>query len=88
MRIFVGNLALNTSNDELNDLFEPYGTVTSCSIYKDRQSGAPRGFGFVLMPNQAEAKAAIAALDNKVVHGQPIHLADADARPRGGDSGG
>jgi len=88
MRIYVGNLAFNTSNDDLSDLFEPYGTVTSCSIYTDRQSGASRGFGFVQMPNQAEAKAAIAGLNHKSVHGQAITVSDAEARPRGEDSRG
>jgi len=87
MKIYVGNLHLQTSRDDLSDLFEPYGTVTSISIYTDRQSGASRGFGFVQMPNEAEAKAAIAALHGKAIHGQAIVVADA-ARPRGGESRG
>ena len=59
MNIFVGNLAFTTTEDDLTQLFEPFGTVSQARIATDRETGRSRGFGFVEMPNDAEAQAAI-----------------------------
>jgi len=59
MNIFVGNLTWTTTEDELAQLFEPFGTVSQARIATDRDTGRSRGFGFVEMPNDAEAQAAI-----------------------------
>jgi len=63
MRIFVGNLAWSTTEDELRDLFEAYGNVERAQIMTDRETGRARGFGFVEMPDATEARAAIAGLN-------------------------
>lgn len=82
MRLFVGNLSFEVSNDDLEDAFEKYGTVTSCHVVTT--NGVHRGFGFVEMPKQEEAKAAIAGMDGRAaIKGKVIRVGDADARPRG-----
>lgn len=82
MRLFVGSLSIETSTEDVEEAFEKYGTVTSCRIMTT--NGVHRGFGFVEMPKQEEAKAAIAAMDGRVaIKGKIIRVADADARPRG-----
>ena len=65
MNIFVGNLNFTTTSESLNELFEPFGEISSANIIVDRETGRSRGFGFVEMPNDAQAKKAIAALDGK-----------------------
>src|SRR5207244_10718513 len=62
MKIYVGNLPFDTNEDSLRAAFEPYGEVASASIVTDRETGRPRGFGFVEMNSDEQAKAAIAAL--------------------------
>ncbi len=86
MNLYVGNLSFDTSNDDLQDAFEKYGTVASCKIVTERHGGASRGFGFVEMPNEQEARAAIAGLDGRPLKGKLIRVADSARQPRGADS--
>jgi len=86
MNIYVGNLSYGTTEDELRELFSPYGTVTSASIIKDKFSGQSKGFGFVEMSTQAEGEEAIKHLDGSSVNGRALKVNQARARterPRG-----
>ena len=80
MQIFVGNLAFTTTEEELSQLFEPYGIVESARIITERDTGRSRGFGFVDMPNAMEANAAIAELDGTSLGGRALTVNE--ARPR------
>jgi RNA recognition motif-containing protein len=62
MNIYVGNLAFSATEDEVRQLFEAYGAVDQVNIITDRETGRPRGFGFVEMPDSTAARAAIAGL--------------------------
>jgi RNA recognition motif-containing protein len=87
--IFVAKLDFNTTDEELKSLFERHGKVNRVTIAKDRETGKPRGFAFVEMPNEQEAEAAIEALDNSSVNGRTIAVKKADDRgskPPGGPS--
>jgi len=77
--IFVGNLNSSTTPEAIRSLFEPLGTVHHCKLMTDRDSGLSRAFAFVEM-REAEAGAAITALDGRVVDGQSIHVRE--ARPK------
>ena len=80
MTIFVGNLYWETTEDELEALFVPYGTVERVQILLDRVTGRSRGFGFVEMPNATEAQAAIANLNGASLGGRTLTVSE--ARPR------
>ena len=80
MNIFVGNLTWTTTEDELAQLFEPFGTVSQARIATDRETGRSRGFGFVEMPNDAEAEAAIEELHGATIGGRQLTVNE--ARPR------
>ena len=80
MQIFVSNLAWATTEDELHQLFEAYGNVESVRIITDRDTGCARGFGFVEMPNSAEAQAAIDGLHGTVLGGRPLTVNEARER--------
>jgi cold-inducible RNA-binding protein len=82
MRIFVGSLALTTTEAELRQVFTPYGRVERVQILQDRETGRSRGFGFVEMPNTAEAQAAIAGLNGRSLGGRLLTVSE--ARPREG----
>lgn len=86
--IFVGNLSYQTSQDELQRLFQDYGAVERVSIVTDRDSGQPRGFGFVEMTNRNEAEAAISALNGMEVNGRALNVNEARPRGEGGGGGG
>ncbi len=86
MRIYVGNLSYAVTEDELKEQFTPFGEVSSVSIPVDRDSGRPKGFGFVDMPKQSEAEAAIAALNGKSYKDRPMTVNE--ARPRAESGGG
>ncbi len=90
MNIYVGNLNWGVTEDDLKTAFEEFGTVTSAKIITDRYSGKSRGFGFVEMSEDAEAKAAIAALNSKDLKGRAIKVNEAKPRSdnRGGGFGG
>ena len=82
MRIFVGNLAWSTTEDELSQLFESYGIVDRAQIVTDRETGRSRGFGFVEMPDATEAQAAIAGLNGTSQGGRGRPLTVNEARQR------
>ena len=84
MRIFVGNLAREASEEELRALFEPLGEVTKLDIMKDRYTGDPRGFAFVEMSSEAQAKAAIEKLNKFDFKGRKLTVNEAKPREQGG----
>jgi cold-inducible RNA-binding protein len=87
--IFVGNLSFNTSEDELRQLFEPYGQVDRVSILTDRETGRSRGFGFVEMSSDEEGEKAIASLNGSQVGGRTLNINEARPKSdRGGGGGG
>jgi RNA recognition motif-containing protein len=88
MNIYVGNLSFNVSEENLRQAFEAFGQVSSATIVKDKYSGQPRGFGFVEMPDRAEAQAAIANLNGKDLLGQQMNVNEARPRTDRGRSGG
>ena len=89
MKLYVGNLSFQTSNEELQALFAQAGTVESASIVEDRDTGRSRGFGFVEMSSKEEGEAAIAQFNGKEVNGRSLTVNEAKPREnRGGGGGG
>ena len=91
MNIYVGNLSYDVDDAALRAAFEAHGEVTSAKVVTDRDTGRPRGFGFIEMPSAEEAKAAIAALDGSDLLGRALKVNEARPRaPRrtGGGGGG
>jgi RNA recognition motif-containing protein len=93
MNIYVGNLPHRTTDSELREAFEAYGTVSSVAIIKDKFTGNSRGFGFVEMPENSEGEAAIEGLNGQDFGGRALTVNEArprEERPRreGGPSGG
>ncbi len=88
MRIYVGNLSYDTTEDELKKDFSTFGEVVSVSVVTDRYSGRSKGFAFVEMTNKAEADAAIAGLNGKAVKERTLVVNEARPRTEGGSSGG
>ncbi|MBX3365456.1 MAG: RNA-binding protein [Phycisphaeraceae bacterium] len=86
MRIYVGNLPFSVTDDELNNLFAEFGTVISARVISDRETGRPRGFGFVEMSNE-EGNAAIAALNGREIGGRALVVNEAREREAGGGGG-
>jgi len=80
MNIFVGNLAFTTTEQDLRQLFEPYGAVDQVNVITDRDTGRPRGFGFVEMPDSRAAQAAIAGLQGTVLAGRTLNVNEAKPR--------
>jgi RNA recognition motif-containing protein len=80
MNIYVGNLSHEVSPEDLRQAFEAYGEVSSVNIIKDKYSGQSRGFGFVEMPDKAEAQTAIENLNGKDLRGREMNVNE--ARPR------
>jgi RNA recognition motif-containing protein len=80
MNIFVGNLAYTATEEEIRQLFEEYGAVDTIRLATDRDTGRPRGFGFVEMPDTTEAQAAIDGLNGTSLGGRPLTVNE--ARPR------
>ncbi len=79
-RIYVGNLPFSASDDEVRELFSPYGDVNSVHLVTDRETGRPRGFGFVEMESDAEADEAIGKLNQTQMGGRTLNVNE--ARPR------
>ena len=81
MNIYAGNLAYSVTDEDLKELFEAYGEVTRASVISDRETGRSKGFGFVEMSNDDEAKSAIDALNGKDLKGRAINVNEARPRP-------
>ena len=91
MKIFIGSLSYNAAEEDLCHVFEAFGQVASATVIKDEQSGRSKGFGFVEMPEQAEAQSAIAALNGQAFKGRTITVNEARSEsedPRGKARGG
>ena len=86
MNIYIGNLPYSTSEDDLRDLFATHGEVSSVNIIIDRDSGRSKGFGFVEMPDKAQAESAINAINQSDVNGRSVRVNE--ARPRNDNRGG
>ena len=86
-KIYVGNLPFSATESEVKDLFAQHGTVESVALPSDRETGRPRGFGFVEMP-QADAQRAMQALNGFNMGGRPLRVNEAQDRPRTGGGGG
>jgi cold-inducible RNA-binding protein len=89
--IYVGNLAFTATEDELRQAFSQFGAVGEVNVIKDRETGRPRGFAFVDMPNGEEAARAIQELNLKEIGGRAVTVNEARPkadRPRGGGGGG
>ena len=89
MNIYVGNLSYDTTEQDLEAAFSPFGQVDAARLISDRYSGRSKGFGFVEMANNAEAEAAIQALNGKDLQGRTVTVNEARPRePRQGGGGG
>src|SRR5687768_16291095 len=86
-KIYVGNLPFSADESQVRALFEQHGTVESVSLINDRETGRPRGFGFVEM-SSADAARAIQALNGKDMGGRPLKVNEAQDKPKGGGRGG
>src|SRR2546426_7176272 len=78
MNIFVGNLACTATDEDLRQLFEPYGTVDTINVMTDRETGHPYGFGFVDMPERSTARAAIVGLHGTDLAGHALTVNEAN----------
>jgi len=87
MNIYVGNISSQLTEEEIKEAFAAYGALTSVRIIKDKYTGEPRGFGFVEMPEKAEAEAAIAGLNGKEFKGKTLNVNEARPRPEGSRGG-
>jgi RNA recognition motif-containing protein len=90
-KLYVGNLSYNVTSSDLEQLFAAHGTVQSAEVISDRDTGRSKGFGFVQMGSDAEAQAAIAALNGQQNDGRALTVNEAkprEDRPRGGGGGG
>lgn len=85
-KLFVGNLSFNTTENDLNDAFAPFGTVTEANLMMDRSTNRPRGFGFVTMSSPEEAEKAIQGLNGADLDGRALTVNV--ARPREERAGG
>lgn len=90
-KLYVGNLSYDVDSSALEELFKPHGSVVSAEIISDRDTGRSKGFGFVEMGSDAEAQAAIAALNQQQHGGRALTVNEAkprESRPGGGGGGG
>jgi cold-inducible RNA-binding protein len=88
MKLYVGNLAFQTTSEELQGLFSQVGTVESVTLVTDRETGRPRGFGFVEMGSKAEGEAAITKFNGTEISGRSLTVNEAKPRESGGGRGG
>jgi len=92
VRIYVGNMPFSMTDEQLRELFEPYGKVENVDVITDRETGRPRGFAFVEMPEEIDAKKAIDNLHEFNSEGRALNVNIArpreDRRSRGGGGGG
>jgi cold-inducible RNA-binding protein len=87
LKIYVGNLSFDTNDSSLNAAFAAHGQVSSAEVVMDRETGRARGFGFVEMPNQEEANAAILALNGSSLQGRELNVNQAKDRTDRAPSG-
>jgi RNA recognition motif-containing protein len=87
-KLYVGNLAYGLGDSDLQRIFEPHGTVQSAQVIMDRDTGRSKGFGFVEMGSDAEAQAAISALNGSEVDGRALTVNEARPKPEGGGGRG
>jgi cold-inducible RNA-binding protein len=80
MKLYVGNLSFESTENDLQDLFEPHGAVSEVKLMMDRMTGKSRGFAFVTMNDNAQASAAMSALNGHELHGRALTVNE--ARPR------
>lgn len=85
MKLLVRNLARSTTEAELRTMFEAHGTVQACNLVMDKESGKSKGFGFVEMPKQGEAKAATKSLNGKEIAGNKIRVKKAESKSNTGN---
>jgi RNA recognition motif-containing protein len=83
VKIYVGNLSHDVTEEDLRAAFEPFGAVESVTLVRDKRTGDPKGFGFVEMPDQANAGSAIAGLNGKELRGRALTVNEARARADG-----
>ena len=90
MRLYIGNMSYDTTEDRLRTVFENYGAVESINLIADRETGRPKGFGFIEMPTDEEANAAIEGINGTDLDGRTVKVNVARARTenRGGGGGG
>lgn len=86
-KLYVGNLTYGVTDSDLQQMFAPHGTVQSAQIVMDRDTGRSKGFGFVEMGSEAEAQAAITALNGKESDGRSLTVNEARPKPEGGRGG-
>ena len=86
-KLYVGNLPFTATEEEITELFGQHGAVHSVALINDRETGRPRGFGFIEMDDDAVAPA-IQALDGKELGGRALRVNEAQDKPRGGGGGG
>lgn len=87
-KLYVGNLPYTVNSEDLQQLFSQHGTVATADVIMDKMTGRSKGFGFVEMASDAEAQAAIEALNAKDYSGRPLTVNEAKPRPEGGRGGG
>ncbi|MAE60157.1 MAG: RNA-binding protein [Planctomycetaceae bacterium] len=88
MKIYVGNLSFDTSEQSLQELFASHGQVDEVALITDRDTGRPRGFGFVTMASDDDAKNAIEAINGTEVDGRTLNVNEARPKNTGGGGGG
>ena len=88
MKLYIGNLSFSTTEAALRQSFEAFGTVTSAQLVMDRETGRPRGFGFVEMADDAQARAAIEGMNGKKLDGRDLTVNEARPKTEGPRSGG
>ncbi len=86
-KLFIGNLPFSATEQSVRALFEPHGTIDSLALINDRDTGRPRGFGFIEMPS-ADASKAMQALNGKDFEGRALKVNEAQAKERSGGGGG
>jgi RNA recognition motif-containing protein len=86
-KLYVGNLPFSATEDSVRDLFAAFGAVEKVALVNDRDTGQPRGFGFVEM-SSADAQSAMQSLNGKDFGGRPLKVNEAQDKPRGGGGGG
>jgi RNA recognition motif-containing protein len=88
MKLYVGNISFDTSEDRLRDAFAEFGDVEEVAVITDRDTGRPRGFAFVTMRDDNAARAAIDGLNGKELDGRSLNVNEARAKTAGGGGGG